>query len=118
MTSPFYRAALCTAASRYWNKLRRLSRGADCDLRDFEAVATELKSISPGPDWQRVATERAFVDTVPAQHKGLQQVLGNFAADVIIGDDMLFGVLPMLLGPRSKRALHRSVRHIAFALAS
>jgi len=71
MTSPFYRAALCTAASRYWNKLRRLSRGADFDLRDFEAVATELKSISPGPDWLRVATERAFVDT--AQHKGLQR---------------------------------------------
>jgi hypothetical protein len=78
MTSPFYRAALCAAASRYWNKLRRLSRGAEFDLRyfdlrDFEAVATELKSISPGLDWLRVATERAFVDTVPAQHKGLQR---------------------------------------------
>jgi UDP:flavonoid glycosyltransferase YjiC (YdhE family) len=44
-----------------------------------------------------------FVDPVPAQHKGLQQVLRGFAADVIIGDDMIFGVLPMLLGPRAKR---------------
>jgi len=44
-----------------------------------------------------------FVDPVPAQHKGLQQVLRDFPADVIIGDDMMFGVLPMLLGPRAKR---------------
>jgi hypothetical protein len=47
--------------------------------------------------------ERIFVDTVPAQHEGLQQVLRDFPADVVIGDDMLFGALPMLLGPRSKR---------------
>jgi hypothetical protein len=44
-----------------------------------------------------------FVDTIPAQHKGLQQVLRGFPADVIIGDNMILGVLPMLLGPRSKR---------------
>jgi MGT family glycosyltransferase len=77
--------------------------GADFDLRDFASVAPELKSIPPGPDWLRVAMERIFVDTVPAQHQGLQQVLQEFPADVIIGDDMIFGVLPMLLGPRSKR---------------
>src|SRR5258708_28379867 len=39
----------------------------------------------------------------PCSAQGPAEVLGNFAADVIIGDDMLFGVLPMLLGPRSKR---------------
>ena len=36
-------------------------------------------------------------------NKSLQQLLRDFPADVIIGDDMFFGVLPMLLGPRSKR---------------
>ena len=59
--------------------------------------------MPPGPEWLRVAMERLFVDTIPAQHEGLQQVLRDFPADVIIGDDMFFGVLPMLLGPRSKR---------------
>jgi hypothetical protein len=78
-------------------------RASDFDLRDFASVVPELKSIQPGPDWLRVAMERIFVDTVPAQHKGLQQVLLDFPADVIIGDDMIFGVLPMLLGPVSKR---------------
>jgi MGT family glycosyltransferase len=77
--------------------------GADFDLRDFASVAPELKSMPPGPDWLRVAMERVFVDSVPAQHEGLRQVLRSFAADVVIGDDMLFGVLPMLLGPPLER---------------
>ena len=84
-------------------KFHAFPEGADFDLRDFDSVAPELKSIQPGPDWLRVAMERIFVDTVPAQHKGLQQVLQDFPADIIIGDDTIFGVLPMLLGPVSKR---------------
>jgi MGT family glycosyltransferase len=84
-------------------KFHALPEGADIDLRDFASVAPELKSMQPGPDWLRVAMERIFVDTVPAQHKGLQQALKEFPADVIIGDDMIFGVLPKLLGPVSKR---------------
>jgi UDP:flavonoid glycosyltransferase YjiC (YdhE family) len=80
-----------------------LPAGADFDLRDIISVVPELKNIPPGPEWLRVAIERLFVDTIPAQHKGLQQVLRDFPAEIIIGDDMIFGVLPMLLGPRSKR---------------
>src|SRR5260221_5748602 len=80
-----------------------LPPGADFDLRDIISVVPELKNIPPGPQWLRVAIQRLFVDTIPAQHKGLQQVLRDFPADVIIGDDMIFGVLPMLLGPRPKR---------------
>ena len=82
---------------------RPLPADADFDLGDVASVVPELKHITPGPEWLRVAIERLFVDTIPAQHKGLQQVLRDFPADVIIGDDMIFGVLPMLLGPRSKR---------------
>src|SRR5258706_4662478 len=84
-------------------EFRPLPAGADFDLGDIISVVPELKNIAPGPDWLRVGTERLFVDTIPAQHRGLQQVLRDFPADVIIGDDMIFGVLPMLLGPRSKR---------------
>ncbi len=84
-------------------EFRAFPAGADIDLGDILSVAPELKDIPPGPEWLRVAIERLFVDTIPAQHKGLQQVLRDFPADVIIGDDMIFGVLPMLLGPRSER---------------
>jgi MGT family glycosyltransferase len=84
-------------------EFRSLPTEADFDLRDFSAVVPELKDMAPGPEWLRVAIERVFIDTVPAQHRGLQQVLRDFPADVVMGDDMFFGVLPMLLGPRSKR---------------
>src|ERR1700704_31648 len=84
-------------------EFRSFPAGADLDLRDILSVAPELKDIPPGPEWLRVAFEHVFVDPVPAQHKGLQQVLRDFPADVIIGDDMIFGVLPMLLGSRAKR---------------
>jgi len=84
-------------------KFHALPKGVDFDLRDFDSVAPELKSIAPGLDWLRVALERVFVAPIPAQHEGLLQVLRGFPADIIIADDMFFGVLPMLLGPRSKR---------------
>jgi MGT family glycosyltransferase len=84
-------------------KFHALPNGADFDLRSFDEVAPELKTMSPGLDWLRVALQRVFVDTLPAQHEGLQKVLQGFPADIVIADDMLFGVLPMLLGPRPKR---------------
>jgi hypothetical protein len=74
--------------------------GADLDFRDPHAVAPELKDMTPGPEWLRVALERVFIDTIPAQHAGIRRVLCDFPADVIVGDDMMFGVVPMLLGPR------------------
>src|SRR6516225_7838027 len=80
-------------------EFRPLPAGADFDLGDILSVAPELKSIPPGPEWRRAAIERIFVDTIPAQHRGLEQVLRDFPAEIIIGDDMIFGLLPMLLGP-------------------
>jgi MGT family glycosyltransferase len=76
---------------------------ADLDLRDHDAVVPELKDIAPGPEWLRVALERIFVDTIPAQYAGIRRALRDFPADIIVGDDMMFGVVPMLLGPRSER---------------
>jgi MGT family glycosyltransferase len=84
-------------------KFHALPADADLDLRSVESVFPELTTMAPGPDLLRTIMERVFVDVVPAQHQGLQQVLQSFPADVVIGDNMLFGVLPMLLGPRSKR---------------
>jgi UDP:flavonoid glycosyltransferase YjiC (YdhE family) len=80
-----------------------LPPGADFDLRDVSSVCPEFHTMAPGPERSRMIMERVFVDAVPAQHEGLRGVLRTFAADVIVGDDMLFGVLPMLLRPRAKR---------------
>ncbi len=80
-----------------------LSGIADFDGRNIAGVVPELKDLPPGPDWLRVAIERIFLDRIPAQHRGLLEALGDFPADLIIGDDMFFGVLPMLLGRRENR---------------
>ena len=84
-------------------KFVSLPAGADFDLLAIDSVAPELKDIPPGFEWFRVALERFFVNALPAQHQGLLLALQKHPADVIVGDDMFFGVLPMLLGPRSKR---------------
>jgi MGT family glycosyltransferase len=76
---------------------------ADIDLNDIHAVAPELKSIEPGLDWLRTALEKIFIDKISDQHKGLQEALKEFPADAIIADDMFFGMVPMLLGPRAMR---------------
>ena len=84
-------------------QFRALPGRADVDFRNIATFAPELTEIPPGYEWLRVAMERFFIDMLPAQHMGLQQALQEFPADVILADDMFFGVLPMLLGPRSER---------------
>ncbi|HYZ33945.1 MAG TPA: hypothetical protein VE684_16875, partial [Crenalkalicoccus sp.] len=82
---------------------RALPPGADLDTQSGAGVIPEAKCIPPGPEWLRVVMERFCVDTIPAQHAGLRHALTEFTADVVIGDDIFFGILPMLLGPRSER---------------
>jgi hypothetical protein len=99
LTGSAFRARIESSGAKFVS----LPMGANFDLRDPLSVAPELKDIPPGFERSRVAIERIFVDAVPAQHQGLLQALQECQADLIVGDDMFFGVLPMLLGPRSKR---------------
>ena len=59
-------------------KFHPLPAGADFDLRDIVSVVPELKDIPPGPEWLRVAIERVFVDTIPAQHRACRRFCGTF----------------------------------------
>ena len=63
---------------------RPLPADADIDPSDIFAVVPELKGMPPGPEWLRVAVEGVFVNRIPTQHQGLQQVLRDFPADVIV----------------------------------
>ena len=97
-TGSAFRARVEAARAEFFS----LPPDADLDPADPFARVPELKVMSPGPDWLRIVMERVFVDNIPGQHEGLQRLLHSFGPDVIIGDDMFFGVLPMLLGS-SKR---------------
>ena len=82
---------------------RAFPAGADLDLSDRDALFPQWKKIPPGAERLRFALEHVYVDAIQPQHEGLQEVLREFPADVIIGDNFLLGVLPMLLGPRAQR---------------
>jgi MGT family glycosyltransferase len=84
-------------------KFHPLPAQVDFDPGNIHAVAPELKNTPPGPEWLRISLERVFVDSIREQHEGIREALRDFLADVIVVDDMFFGVLPMLLGPRSER---------------
>ncbi|WP_312015140.1 nucleotide disphospho-sugar-binding domain-containing protein [Bradyrhizobium lablabi] len=83
-------------------KFYPLPEEADLTARDV-ITSDAMKGVPPGPQWLRTLVERFFVDTIPAQYSGVQNVLREFPAEIIIGDDMFFGVLPMLVEPRSNR---------------
>jgi MGT family glycosyltransferase len=78
-------------------------KAADFDLRDANAVLPELRDTAPGLALSRLTIERLLIDPLPAQYEGLKQVLRDFPADIILGDNMFYGAFPMLLGTRSER---------------
>lgn len=84
-------------------EFRPIPASADQDLVDPFSKYPELKTLPPGLELVRITKERLFVDNIPAQHEGLQQLLREIPADIVIADDFFCGVLPMLLGPRSNR---------------
>ena len=84
-------------------KFRALPPPADLDLRNLHEAIPELAGIPPGLEWLRVALEHGFIERIVPQFDGLYETLREFPADVIVGDDMIFGVVPMLLGPRAAR---------------
>jgi MGT family glycosyltransferase len=80
-----------------------LPGNADVNFSHLPDAVPELKNVEPGLDWLRIALEKGFVDKVADQHMGLLEILAGFPAEVIVADDMFFGLLPMLLGERAKR---------------
>jgi MGT family glycosyltransferase len=99
MTGSAFRARIEASGATF----RAFPDAADFDPSDIHAIAPELKTMEPGPEWLRVALQRIFADPIPAQYEGMQQVLRDDPPDVIFAEDMMFGVLPMLLGPRANR---------------
>jgi MGT family glycosyltransferase len=76
---------------------------ADFDIRNASEQFAELKATPPGPKQLRLILERGFVDFMLPQYHSVKAVMHEFPFDIIIGDHLMLGVLPMLLGPWSKR---------------
>jgi MGT family glycosyltransferase len=84
-------------------KFRSFVAAADFDPRIRTEVMDEIRAAPPGPGMLRLILERAFVDNMLPQYESVKHTLREFPADIVIGDHLILGLLPMLLGPRSQR---------------
>jgi UDP:flavonoid glycosyltransferase YjiC (YdhE family) len=71
--------------------------------RDFLVSLFEEHKVTPAPEEMGKGFTRLFADPMISQFRGLQAILKEFPAEVLIHETMFTGVLPMLLGPRSER---------------
>jgi MGT family glycosyltransferase len=82
---------------------RAFPQAADIDTREIHKLHPEIATMTPGPEMLHFILDRAFVQPMLAQYEGIKQLLRAFPADIIIGDHLMLGVFPLLLGPRSSR---------------
>jgi UDP:flavonoid glycosyltransferase YjiC (YdhE family) len=80
-----------------------LSEDADQGVRDFIASSLEKRKVPPGPEEWVKTVAGVFIAPMISQFRGLQEILKEFPAEVVIHETGFTGVFPMLVGPRSKR---------------
>ena len=77
----------------------------EADQAVLDEIASFLKRNrnAPGPEEMLSIFKTVFVDPMPFQFRGLQAVLREFPADLVVHETCFCGVFPLLLGPRSER---------------
>lgn len=80
-----------------------LPADVDFDLRDFGAAFPEWKQCTPGPQQMLYSMKNIFGNAMPSQFRGLEAILREFPADLVVHETAFLGVLPLLLGARSLR---------------
>ncbi|RKN29123.1 glycosyltransferase [Micromonospora musae] len=76
-------------------RFRALPPEADLDDREFDKAYPVRATLAPGPDQLAFDFENIFVGHLPAQVRGLRELLAEFPADVIIGE-LGFLSIPLL----------------------
>ena len=98
-TSVIFRDKIEKAEVRFF----ALPEDADQGWRDLVASILEKHKVTPSPEELVKLWTSVFVNPMISQFRGLQAVLKEFPAEVVIHETSFAGVLPMLLGPRSER---------------
>jgi len=75
----------------------------DVDISDIRRFFPEGRTLTPGFPARRKAWERIFVERMDAEYRGLQDLLREFPAEIILAESMTFATLPLLMGPRAGR---------------
>jgi UDP:flavonoid glycosyltransferase YjiC (YdhE family) len=98
-TSVIFRDKIERAGVRFF----ALPEDADQGVRDFIASFLEEHKVAPAPEEMAKVFRKIIVDPMMSQYRGLQAILEQFPAEVVVHETFFTGVLPMLLGPRSER---------------
>jgi MGT family glycosyltransferase len=98
-------------------KFRSFTGEADFEPGEVIKTLPDFATLPRGPERSLLIMSRFLVDPIPAQYEGLQQAIHEDRPDIIVADDMVLGVLPMLLGSRADRpaivVCGTSVLHVA-----
>jgi MGT family glycosyltransferase len=84
-------------------KFHSFGPAADVNPQSGGKKSDEIRNAPPGPGKLRLILDHFFADFMLPQYESVKETLREFPADIIIGDHLMLGVLPMLLGPRSQR---------------
>jgi MGT family glycosyltransferase len=98
-TSTVFREKVEASGSRFFP----MPHEADQGVRDIIASFLKRHIYAPSIEEQLNGYRAVFVDPMLAQFRGLQELLQEFPADLIVHETCFAGVLPLLLGPRSAR---------------
>jgi MGT family glycosyltransferase len=99
LSSEYLRGRIETIGATF----RGFGPAADLDPHHAGETFAEIRAAPPGPEMLRLILDRAFADYMLPQYESVKEALREFPADIIIGDHLMLGILPMLLGPRSQR---------------
>jgi len=80
-----------------------LPEDVDHDMRDVDALFPERSQHEPGLPRMAFDSKRFFVDAMASQFRGLEAILQDFPADVVLYEIAFCGVLPLLLSKQSSR---------------
>jgi UDP:flavonoid glycosyltransferase YjiC (YdhE family) len=80
-----------------------LPADVDFDLTNVAAAFPDVLRLAPGPQRAAYAHKTVFANPIPSQFRGLEAVLQDFPADVIVHETAFLGVLPLLLGACASR---------------
>lgn len=83
-------------------RLVPLPSEVDYDLSDVDKAFPGRRHLS-GPERMTYDFGTIFLGSMTAQNRGLQALLREFPADLVISEHLFFGIVPLLCQPRDER---------------
>ena len=98
-TGSLFREKVESSGIRFFS----LPADVDHDTRNIDALFPGRKQCAPGSARLLFDLKTVFVDAMSSQFRGLEAILQEFSADLVVHESAFFGVLPLLLSNSASR---------------